>query len=123
MAFNNYTSFVTVVENYLARTDLSSQIPDFTQLAQTRMSRDLRTQKMLSSTTLSLSASTVAFPSDILEVREIHIQGNPVIRLEYQSPDLFFRDGQTTLSGMPHYFTMWSFRCEVVSRMQWMLSR
>ena len=106
MAFNNYTSFVTVVENYLARTDLSSQIPDFIQMAQYRMTRDLRTQKMLSSTTLSLSASTVAFPSDILEVREIHIQGNPVIRLEYQSPDLFFRDGQTTLSGRPHYFTM-----------------
>ena len=106
MAFTNYTSFVTVVENYLARTDLSSQIPDFIQMAQYRMTRDLRTQKMLSSTTLSLSASTVAFPTDILEVREIHIQGNPVIRLEYQSPDLFFRDGQTTFSGMPHYFTM-----------------
>ena len=106
MAFTNYTSFVTVVENYLARTDLSSQIPDFIQMAQYRMTRDLRTQKMLSSTTLSLSASTVAFPTDILEVREIHIQGNPVIRLEYQSPDLFFRNGQTSLSGRSHYFTM-----------------
>jgi len=26
--------------------------------------------------------------------------------LEFQTPDLFFRNGQTTLSGRSHYFTM-----------------
>ena len=108
MAFTNYTSFVTVVENYLARTDLSSQIPDFIQLAQTRMSRDLRTEKMLKVATATSTGGdgTIALPSDTLEVREIHVQGNPVIRLEYQSPDLFFKNSQTTLSGLPYYFTM-----------------
>jgi hypothetical protein len=108
MAFTNYSSFVTVVENYLARTDLSSQIPDFIQLAQTRMSRDLRTEKMLKVATATSTGGdgTIALPSDMLEVREIHVQGNPVIRLEYQSPDLFFKNGQTTFSGLPYYFTM-----------------
>lgn len=108
MAFTNYSSFVTVVENYLARTDLSSQIPDFIQLAQTRMSRDLRTEKMLkvATTTTTSNDGTVSVPADMLEVREIHIQGNPIIRLEYQSPDLFFKNGQTTTSGLPFYFTM-----------------
>jgi hypothetical protein len=108
MSFTSYTNFVTVVENYLARTDLSSQIPDFIQLAQTRMSRDLRTEKMLSVTTLPITggSGTVAMPSDLLEVREIHIQGNPVVRVAYQSPDLFFKDGLTTTSGIPTFFTM-----------------
>jgi len=108
MAFTNYTSFVTVVENYLARTDLSSQIPDFIQLAQTRMSRDLRTEKMLKVATAPITAGdgTVAVPSDMLEVREIHIQGNPVVRVAYQSPDLFFKDGLTTTSGISVFFTM-----------------
>jgi hypothetical protein len=108
MAFTNYTSFVTVVENYLARTDLSSQIPDFIQLAQTRMSRDLRTEKMLKVATASITSGdgTVAVPSDMLEVREIHIQGNPVVRVAYQSPDLFFKDGLTTTSGISVFFTM-----------------
>lgn len=108
MALNTYSNFVTVVENYLARTDLSSQIPDFIQMAQIRMSRDLRTEKMLKVATASSTAGdgTIALPSDMLEVREIHVQGNPVIRVEYQSPDLFFKNGQTTLSGMPYYFTM-----------------
>jgi hypothetical protein len=108
MAFTNYSSFVTVVENYLARTDLSSQIPDFIQLAQTRMSRDLRTEKMLKVATAPITSGdgTVSLPSDMLEVREIHLQGNPPIRLEFQAPDLFFRNGQTSLSGKPFYFTM-----------------
>jgi hypothetical protein len=36
----------------------------------------------------------------------MHFEGNPPIILEYQSPDLFFRNGQTSLSGRSHYFTM-----------------
>jgi hypothetical protein len=108
MAFTNYTSFVTVVENYLARTDLSAQIPDFIQLAQTRLSRDLRTRPMLkvATATIAGSDSTVALPTDFLELREIHFQGNPEITLEYQSPDLFFRNEQVTTSGIVHYFTL-----------------
>jgi hypothetical protein len=106
MAFTNYSAFVTTVENYLARTDLTSVIPDFVQMAQLRMSRDLRTEAMLKVATTTPSDNKVAFPSDFLELREMHFQGNPPIILEYQSPDLFFRNGQTSLSGRSHYFTM-----------------
>jgi hypothetical protein len=106
MAFTNYTSFVSTVESYLARTDLTTVIPDFVQMAQLRMSRDLRTEAMLKVATTTPSDNKVAFPTDFLELREMHFQGNPPIILEYQSPDLFFRNGQTSLSGRSHYFTM-----------------
>jgi hypothetical protein len=106
MAFTTYTSFVTTVESYLARTDLTTVIPDFIQMAQLRMSRDLRTEAMLKVATTTPTDSKVAFPSDFLELREMHFQGNPPIVLEFQSPDLFFRNGQTSLSGRAHYFTM-----------------
>jgi hypothetical protein len=106
MALTNYTTFVATVESYLARTDLTSVIPDFVQMAQLRMSRDLRTERMLKVATTSPTDNKVAFPSDFLELREMHFQGNPPILLEFQSPDLFFRNGQTTLSGRSHYFTM-----------------
>jgi hypothetical protein len=75
-------------------------------MAQLRMSRDLRTEAMLKVATTTPSDNKVAFPSDFLELREMHFQGNPPIILEYQSPDLFFRNGQTSLSGRSHYFTM-----------------
>jgi hypothetical protein len=106
MALTNYTTFVATVESYLARTDLTSVIPDFVQMAQLRMSRDLRTERMLKVATTTPTDSKVAFPSDFLELREMHFQGNPPILLEFQTPDLFFRNGQTTLSGRSHYFTM-----------------
>jgi hypothetical protein len=106
MAFTTYTSFVSTVESYLARTDLTTVIPDFIQMAQLRMSRDLRTEAMLKVATTTPSDNKVAFPSDFLELREMHFEGNPPIILEFQSPDLFFRNGQTSLSGRSHYFTM-----------------
>jgi hypothetical protein len=106
MAFTTYTTFVSTVESYLARTDLTTVIPDFVQMAQLRMSRDLRTEAMLKVATTTPSDNKVAFPSDFLELREMHFEGNPPIILEFQSPDLFFRNGQTSLSGRSHYFTM-----------------
>ena len=108
MAFTNYTSFVTTVENYLARSDLTAVIPDFIELAQERISRELRVQEMLKVATAPTVAGdkNIAFPADFLELREIHIQGTPVNTLEFQTPDKFFRNGVTHTSGVPEYFTM-----------------
>lgn len=106
MALTSYSDFVTVVENYLARTDLSNQIPDFIRFAQDRMTRDLRVRQMLKLASTTTTDGTVELPTDFLEMRELHFQGNPVITLEYQSPDKFFRNGQTDTSGDPYYYTI-----------------
>ena len=108
MAFTNYTSFVTVVGNYLARSDLSAQIPDFITMAQYRMTRDLRVTEMLKVATTSTTGGdgTVALPADFLETKEVHLQGNPPVTIEYQTPDLFFRNKQSTNSGKPYYYSI-----------------
>ena len=108
MAFTNYTTFVATVANYLGRDDLTSVIPDFVELGQHRMTRDLRVQEMLKSATASTVAgdSTIAFPSDMLEVRDIHISGNPHYELEYQTPNQFYKNNNATTSGTPRYYTM-----------------
>jgi hypothetical protein len=106
MALATYSELISTVESYLARTDLTSIIPTFVQLAQDRMTRDLRTREMLKVATTTATDSTVELPSDFLEMREIHFQGNPPITLEYESPDKFFRDQLTTTSGLPYYYTI-----------------
>jgi hypothetical protein len=106
MALTNYNDLVTTVESYLARSDLTSIIPTFVMLAQQRMSRDLRTREMLKVVTTTATDSTVEIPTDFLEMRELHFQGNPPITLEYESPDKFFRDLLTTTSGLPYYYTI-----------------
>jgi hypothetical protein len=104
--FTNYTGFAAMVADWLKRPDLTNAIPTFITMAQFRMSRELRTNRMLKVATTTPTDNKVAFPTDFLELKEIHFEGNPPIILEYQSPDLFFRNGQTTLSGRSHYFTM-----------------
>jgi len=106
MAFSNYNELVDTVASYLARSDLTSIVPTFVQLAQERMTRDLRTREMLKLSTTTATDSTVELPIDFLEMREIHFQGNPPVTLEYQSPDKFFRNHLTTTSGQPYYFTI-----------------
>ena len=106
MALATYSELVSTVESYLARSDLTSIIPTFVQLAQLRMTRDLRTREMLKVVTTTATDGTVEIPTDFLEMREMHFQGNPPITLEYESPDKFFRDMLTTTSGLPYYYTI-----------------
>lgn len=108
MAITNYTDFQTEVANYLARSDLTNQIPTFTRFAEDRLSRELRVNDMLKvvTTTLTSTDGTASLPNDFLEVREIHFNSNPVGDVIFQSPDLFFRNQVTTTSGFPVYFTI-----------------
>jgi len=106
MALATYNDLVSTVESYLARSDLTSVIPTFVMLAQQRLSRDLRTREMLKVVTTTATDGTVEIPTDFLEMREIHFQGNPPITLMYESPDKFFRDMMTTTSGLPVYYTI-----------------
>lgn len=106
MALSTYSELVSTIESYLARTDLTSIIPTFVQLAQERMTRDLRTREMLKIATTTATSGNVSLPTDFLEMREIHFQGNPAITLEYESPDKFFRDFLTESSGEPFYYTI-----------------
>ena len=42
MAITNYTTLQSTIADYLARTDLTAQIPTFIQLCENRLRRDLR---------------------------------------------------------------------------------
>jgi hypothetical protein len=106
MALTTYSDLVSTVSSYLARSDLDSIIPTFVELAQLRMTRDLRTREMLKISTTTATDNTVELPTDFLEMRDIHFQGNPPITLFYESPDKFFRDMLTTTSGLPEFYTI-----------------
>jgi len=108
MAITDYSSLQTTVANYLARTDLTAQIPDFIRLAEIRMRRELRIRQMMKSATTTTTGgdSTVALPSDFLEVRDLTIQTNPVRVISYVSPSVFSRNTRSTESGFPTDYTI-----------------
>ena len=108
MALTSYTTLKTAVANYLGRSDLTTQIPDFITLAELRLSREIRTRKLLKSVTTSTAVgdSTVEIPSDFLEMRDMYLSGNPRISLTYNSPSAFTRNADAETSGKPSFYTM-----------------
>jgi hypothetical protein len=108
MPYTNYSDLKTSVANYLGRSDLTTVIPDFIRFAELRMARDLRTREMLKSATASTVGGDgkVALPTDFLEIRDLHIQGNPRFPITYLSPSAFTRDAPADESGKPVYYTI-----------------
>jgi hypothetical protein len=110
MSIATYSELKTAVANYLARTDLTDQIPDFIRFAEIRLRRELRIRQMLKTVTSSTTGgdSTVELPSDFLEIRDFLVVSNPVQPLTYSSPAVFSRNTRSTQSGMPLDYTILS---------------
>jgi hypothetical protein len=108
MSFTSYSALKTEIADYLGRSDLTSKIPTFVTLAELRLSRDLRTRKMLASATSTMTAGDgkMALPSDFLEMRNIYTQGNPRMPVTYLSPSAFMRDARADESGLPVFYTV-----------------
>jgi len=98
----------TTIAGYLARSDLTVQIPDFIQLAEIRLRRDLRIRQMLKSSVTSTTGGdqTVSLPIDFLQLRDLFIVTNPIQPLEYMTPSVFNRNARVTESGKPVNYTI-----------------
>jgi len=108
MSLTNYSDLKTSVANYLARTDLTDQIPDFIRLAEYRMRREVRIRQMLkSATTVTVSGdATVEMPTDFLEARDFVVVGNPTQPLSYVSPSALSRNAISSTTGKPTEYTI-----------------
>jgi hypothetical protein len=108
MSYATYTALKASVAAYLARTDLTDQIPDFITFAENRLRRELRIRQMLKTVTATTTAAdgTVGLPTDFLEVRDFVVNGNPVQPLNYSSPSAFSRNSRSTDQGKPLDYTV-----------------
>lgn len=88
MSISTYAELKSAVANFLARTDLTDQIPNFIQLAEARLSRELETrdQEKRATATLTSGDEFIALPTDMREIREIKLNTSPNVVLEYKSP-------------------------------------
>lgn len=108
MSFATYSDLQTSIANYLARSDLTTQIPDFITFAENRLRRELRVRQMLKSvTTATVSGdSTVEVPSDFLEIRDFVALTNPITPLSYSSPSSLSNDPRASTVGVPKSYTI-----------------
>lgn len=108
MSFATYSDLQTSIAGYLARSDLTTQIPDFITFAENRLRRELRIRQMLKSvTTATVSGdSTVELPSDFLQVRDFVVLTNPITPLSYSSPSALSNDPRASEVGVPKSYTI-----------------
>lgn len=108
MSIATFSELSTAVANYLARSDLTDQIPDFIRFAELRLRRELRIRQMLKSVTTTTTSGdgTVEIPSDFLEARDFYVTGNPPQPLSFLSPSVFIRNTDSHVRGKPLNYTI-----------------
>ncbi len=106
--FTDYTTLQATIASYLARTDLTDEIPEFIRLAEDRLLRDLRIRPLIKVATASTTAgdATVSLPSDFVAMKDLHIQGNPPQTIKFLSTSNFFRNAHSAESGLPSRYTL-----------------
>ena len=106
-AFTSYDNLKTNIAVYLSRGDLNDKIPMFVALAEKRLNRDLRLRQTLQQSTYTLdSGFQVPTPSDFLEMKDIHIDANPIVNLNFKTVSQFYRLDNVSGSGNPINYTL-----------------
>ncbi len=114
MALSTYTELRATVADYLARSDLTTAIPDYIRLAEAKLNRDLKCRQMETrSTTVTDTGDDepefISLPSDFQAMRRIRLSsvtGKP--RLDYLSGAQAdeFRSYRANTTGQPTHFTI-----------------
>ena len=88
MAIANYTDLQASVANWLARSDLTTVIPDFIVIAEANFNRTLRTlQQETKDAAFSISTEYVAVPTGFLEARSMYLNTSPASALSFVPAD------------------------------------
>lgn len=108
MAITNYSELQTSIANFLARDDLTTQIPDFISLAESRMSRELqaRSQEKRATANLTGGDAFVSLPTDLRSVRLVKLNTSPKEVLEYYTPAKLDELYASNSQGKPRAYTI-----------------
>jgi len=108
MAITTYAELQTATANWLDRTDLTSRIPEFIELAEANFNRVIRQPDMVAKDdSFSIAGRYTTLPTDTLEIIRIVVDLTPVIVLEYLTPEeISQRRIVMSSTGKPYYFTM-----------------
>ena len=108
MPLATYADLTSAIAGWVDRSDLTSRIPDFVSICESRVNRKLRVREMQAEANVSLVAGTrtAALPSDFAEVRRLYLDTSPIRHLEYISPADYWKRYLSTQTGKPDVFSI-----------------
>lgn len=102
MSIASYSELKTAVANWLNRSDLTSQVPDFITFGENRISRELRIRAMETALSSAISSGVVAVPSAYRELKHAYVDGSPTSILHRRDPQMIYEKYPTRSStGRP----------------------
>ena len=105
MALDTYDALKAAIADHLDRDDLTSAIPDFIRLAESRHRRDFRIREMITREPLPVNARQIALPTGCLQPIGLRLMTNPVTVLRPVSYDRMAALYEQT-SGKPKHYTI-----------------
>lgn len=106
MSFDTYANFKVEVADWLNRQDLVSKIPTFIQFAEASFNRKLKTRKMITRATSTVSSEFVALPPDYNALYDVQLLTDPVKPMTYMTPSELHNDQRMSVPAAPSYYTV-----------------
>ena len=108
MSINTYSELKTSIANFLARDDLTARIPEFIEIAEARINRELETREQEKRATATLTANNqyVSLPTDLRQLRSVKLNNNPIVTLDYKSPDMLDQEYSSAGTGVPQAYSI-----------------
>jgi hypothetical protein len=106
MSISTFAELKTAVASWLARSDLTDNIPDFITLFEAHAVRELKVRDTEDEATLTPSSGSVALPADFLAVRSLTWTGSPRRDLVYMHPSSLVLEYPTDPDGNPIHYTI-----------------
>jgi hypothetical protein len=89
MTIASYSDLTAAAANWLARSDLTSRIPEGIVLCEAKMNRYLKTRSMVTKdATFSITGEYVAVPSNFGGVKSFYLNTNPTSALDFMADEL-----------------------------------
>lgn len=104
MAITTNAQLETAVANWLHRDDLTSRIPEFVTVAETRLFRELRVKDMETAFSTAITSGTITLPTSYVDLKYAYVDESPVTWLERKPAAWIFEKYPTRSSdGKPKF--------------------
>lgn len=106
MSFSSYADLQTQIGNWLARSDLTSSIPDFITLFEAQAAKKMRVRPMETTATLTPASGSASLPADYLGYRRATVQSSPKVDMDYVAPSYLQAIYPDGITSVPSLFTI-----------------
>lgn len=86
----DYSSLKTAVADYLARSDLSSYVPNFIQNCESTIYKNLRIRAMETALNVTIASGVATVPTDFVALKYAYVNMVPVQTLDWQPPEMIY---------------------------------